>query len=85
MKKRTAFTIEVSSIAIERANHTCECTCNKCLGNVGLSRHHRIPDSNANIAEYGVEVLKSERNCAILCQYCHDNCKHNFKELRDEE
>lgn len=68
-----------------RAFYECECQCDKCWGDNGLEAHHGIENTKVNRKLHGNKVIQSERNCYILCHYCHQNCKYKFKGLRHEE
>ena len=78
-QSKVKFTIEVREAAFERADYHCECKCEKCLGNQQINVHHGVSNSKMNRKVYGNEKVQSLDNAHVLCQYCHDNCKHKFR------
>ena len=82
-KREMSYTFDIYTreMVFARAGYRCECGCEKCLGPEGLEVHHRIPNTKGNRKVYG-ERLQSADNAAVLCGWCHVNCKYKFQDWR---
>jgi len=45
--------------------------CQRCRTRPATQRHHRFPQTKANVKHYGRSLINNSLNIMLVCEYCH--------------